>query len=270
MFAKIRHVAVITENWDRMAKFYQTIFGMKKITNGMTDERGEYNKNRGHLSDGVIGLALLQRQPGFRSGFDHFGLEVDEVQKVRDRLRDNYPDVFVAQSQSHVPFAGLRTHDPDGNQFDLSQKGMANVREGYLREGWEQPRWINHIAIRSGRPAHIAEFYQKVFELKPVESLSGNNSFYLTDGKVHLVIRPWDMVAYRGLMAGLDHFGFKVEHLEQAKKDLAALGSSEPTSAARKIATGRDGEVRQKNLEDCKLCEHALADPDGVLLDLTE
>ena len=81
MFAKIRHVAVMTENWDRMAKFYQTIFGMKKITNGMTDERGEYNTNRGHLSDGVIGLALLQRQPGFRSGFDHFGLEVDMLAK---------------------------------------------------------------------------------------------------------------------------------------------------------------------------------------------
>lgn len=270
MFAKIRHVAVMTENWDRMAKFYETIFGMKKITNGMTDEYGEYNKNRGHLSDGVIGLALLQRQPGFKSGFDHFGLEVDDVQKVRDRLRDYYPDVFVAQSQNHVPFAGLRTHDPDGNQFDLSQKGMANVREGYLKEGWEQPRWINHIAIRSGRPAHVAEFYQKVFELKPVETLCGDNSYYLTDGKVHVVVRPWDMVAYRGLMAGLDHFGFKVENLEQTKKDLDALGSSAPTSAARKIAIGRDGEVRQTNLEDCKLCEHALSDPDGVLLDLTE
>ena len=270
MFAKIRHVAVMTENWDRMAKFYQTVFGMKKITNGMTDEHGTYNKNRGHLSDGVIGLALLQRQPGFKSGIDHFGLEVDDVQTVRDRLRDHYPDVFVAQSQSHVPFAGMRTHDPDGNQFDLSQKGMANVREGYLKEGWEQPRWINHITIRSGRPPHVAEFYQKVFELKPVESLSGSNSFYLTDGKVHLVIRPWDMVAYRGLMAGLDHFGFKVDNLERTKKDLDALAASAPASSPRKIAIGRDGEVREKNLRDCKLCEHALSDPDGVLLDLTE
>jgi catechol 2,3-dioxygenase-like lactoylglutathione lyase family enzyme len=270
MFAKIRHVAVLTENWDRMAKFYQTVFGMRKITNGMTDERGEYNKNRGHLSDGVIGLALLQRQPGFKSGFDHFGLEVDDVQKVRDRLREQYPDVFVAQSQSHVPFAGLRTHDPDGNQFDLSQKGMANVREGYLQEGWDQQRWINHIAIRSGRPAHIAEFYQKVFELKPIEGLCGNDSYYLTDGKVNLVIRPWDMVSYRGLMAGLDHFGFKVDNLEQTKKDLATLADSAPSSGARKIAIGRDGEVRQKNLESCKLCMHALSDPDGVLLDLSE
>ncbi len=32
MFTKIRHVAIHTENYDRMAKFYQTILGMKKIT----------------------------------------------------------------------------------------------------------------------------------------------------------------------------------------------------------------------------------------------
>ena len=85
-----------------------------------------------------------------------------------------------------MPFAGLRGHDPDGNQYDLSQKGMANVREGYVEFGWEQPRWINHICIRSGRPAHIAEFYQKVFDLQPVEGMSGDNSYYLTDGKVRL------------------------------------------------------------------------------------
>jgi hypothetical protein len=71
-------------------------------------------------------------------------------------------------------------------------------------------------------------------------------------------------------MAGLDHFGFKVENLEQTKKDIAALAASAPASAARKIAVGRDGERRQQNLEACKLCKCALADPDGVLLDLTD
>jgi catechol 2,3-dioxygenase-like lactoylglutathione lyase family enzyme len=169
-----------------------------------------------------------------------------------------------------VPFAGLRGHDPDGNQWDLSQKGMNNVREGYVEFGWEQPRWINHICIRSGRPAHIAEFYQKVFDLKPVEGMSGDNSYYLTDGKVGLAIRPWDMVQYRGHMAGLDHFGFKVDNLEQTKKDLEALSAAAPASAPRKIAIGRDGETRQKNLEGCKLCKQSLSDPDGVLLDLTD
>ena len=31
MFAKIRHVATNTERYDTMAKFYQTIFGMKQM-----------------------------------------------------------------------------------------------------------------------------------------------------------------------------------------------------------------------------------------------
>ncbi len=270
MSTKIRHVAIHTDNHFRMANFYKTLFGMRKITAGMTDENGNYDKERGHLSDGVIGLALLQRQPGVLAGLDHFGFEVDDIQKVKDRLKQHYPDVFVAQSQGHVPFAGLRSHDPDGNQFDLSQKGMANVREGYLQDGWDQPRWINHIAIRTSRPAYLAAYYQKVFELQPVEGLSGNNSYYVTDGKVTIALRPWDMVSYRGLMAGLDHFGFRVESLDAIKKDIEKLSDAAPGSTARKIAIGRDGETRQKNLEACKLCKHALADPDGVLLDLTD
>ncbi|HWO43760.1 MAG TPA: VOC family protein [Candidatus Eisenbacteria bacterium] len=270
MFTKIRHIAIHTENYQRMATFYKTVFGMKKITEGMTDEHGNYNKERGHLSDGVIGLALLQRQPGFSAGLDHFGLEVADVQEVRERLKRHYPDVCIAQSQSHVPFAGLRTHDPDGNQFDLSQKGMANVREGYLEGGWEQPRWINHIAIRSARPEFLAEYYRKVFELEPVEGLSGGGSYLLSDGKVALVLRSWDMVSYRGLWAGLDHFGFKVEDLERTKQDLGKLAAEQPGSAPRKIAVGRDGATREKNLQECRLCRYALADPDGILLDLTD
>jgi predicted enzyme related to lactoylglutathione lyase len=269
-FTTIRHVAIHTDDHFREAAFYKNVFGMKKITNGMTDQNGNYDKERGHYSDGVIGLALLQRQPGTSAGLDHFGFAVEDVQKVKDRLAQNYPDVNVIQSQSHVPFAGLRSHDPDGNQFDLSQKGMANVREGYVEFGWEAPRWINHICIRTARPGYLAEFYEKVFELKVDPNLSDEGSFYVTDGKVYIALRPWSMVTHRGLMAGLDHFGFKVDNLEQTKKDLEALATSTPASGPRKIAIGRDGETRQKNLEGCKLCKYPLADPDGVLLDLSD
>ena len=64
MGTRIKHVAICTENYDRMAEFYKSVFGMKKITNGMTDATGNYNPERGHISDGLIGYALLQRQPG--------------------------------------------------------------------------------------------------------------------------------------------------------------------------------------------------------------
>jgi hypothetical protein len=71
-------------------------------------------------------------------------------------------------------------------------------------------------------------------------------------------------------MAGLDHFGYQVDDIAQTKKDLDELAKAFPASAPRKIAIGRDGETRQKNLEGCKFCKHALSDPDGVLLDLTD
>jgi hypothetical protein len=71
METRIKHVAICTENYDRMAEFYKSIFGMKKITNGMTDATGNYNPERGHISDGLIGYALLQRQPGISAGLDH-------------------------------------------------------------------------------------------------------------------------------------------------------------------------------------------------------
>src|SRR4030095_13934205 len=61
METRIKHVAICTENYDRMAEFYKTTFGMKKITNGMTDATGNFSPERGHISDGLIGYALLQR-----------------------------------------------------------------------------------------------------------------------------------------------------------------------------------------------------------------
>ena len=47
MFAQIRHLASHTERYDTMAKFYQTIFGMKQITTGLMDENSKANAERG-------------------------------------------------------------------------------------------------------------------------------------------------------------------------------------------------------------------------------
>ena len=270
MFTKIRHVAIHTDNYDKMAKFYQTVFGMKKITTGMTDETGAYNPNRGHISDGIIGMALLQRHPGADAGLDHFGLEVEDVQKVQDRLEESYPDVAVIKSMEHVPFAGLRTHDPAGNQFDLSQKGMVNVREGYTEKSWEQPRHLDHIAIRAANPRVLARFYQRVYELSLREDLSDEQNYYLTDGTVSLAIRPWTMVSYRGQREGLDHIGFKVENLESAQKEMEEMAVSSPGSAPRKIAIGKEGARREKNLEACKMGCYTTADPDGILIHFSQ
>ncbi|MBI2347588.1 MAG: VOC family protein [Deltaproteobacteria bacterium] len=270
MFARIRHVAVYTENYQRTCRFYQSIFGMKKITTGMTDEKGDYDPNRGHISDGVIGLALLQRHAGIRSGLDHFGFEVESTETVLERLRKGYPELRVAASLEHVPFSVLRIQDPAGTHIDVSQQGVAKVREGYLEEGWEQPRHLHHVAIRSGRPSRLAEFYQHVFELRPLEGVSDNGQLRLSDGRVSVVIIPTENNSYRAMTEGLDHIGFKVEDLKKAGRELDDLGKSHPDSAPKKIDLGRFGHVTRREIESCVLGQVALCDPDGVLMDLME
>ncbi|MGH7846527.1 MAG: hypothetical protein ACREQW_15345, partial [Candidatus Binatia bacterium] len=73
---------------------------------------------------------------------------------------------------------------------------------------------------------------------------------------------------FRGMREGLDHIGFKVENLDEAKKDIDELARSFPDAAPRKIDLGRDGSRRRENLESCKFGQHATADPDGILIDL--
>lgn len=270
MFARIRHVAVYTENYQKTARFYQTIFGMKKITTGMTDEKGNYDPNRGHISDGVIGLALLQRHAGIRSGLDHFGFEVQSTETVLERLRKSYPDLRIATSLEHVPFSVLRIQDPAGTHIDVSHKGVAKVREGYLEEGWEQPRHLHHVAIRAGNPSLLADFYQNVFELRPLEGTSEKGQLCLSDGKVSLVIIPCENSSYRAMTEGLGHVGFKVETVDKVKQELDELSQSDPDSAPKKIDIGRFGHGTKRELESCMLGRHALSDPDGVLLDLVD
>lgn len=269
-FAKIRHVAIYTENYDKTARFYRDIFGMRKITSGMTDEKGEYNPNRGHLSDGVMGLALLQRHAGIRSGLDHFGFEVESGQTVMERVKKKYPEVRVTSSLEHVPFAVMRIQDPAGTHMDVSQQGVAKVREGYLESGWEQPRHLHHVAIRTAKPAYLAEFYQEVFELRPVESGGADGQLCLSDGKVSIVIIPTENKSYRSMTEGLDHIGFKVDALKRADDDLRELARNHPESAPKKIDLGRFGPATLAEIDACSLGRRSLADPDGVLMDIVE
>jgi catechol 2,3-dioxygenase-like lactoylglutathione lyase family enzyme len=270
MFGKIRHIAMYTHNHAAVDKFYQTVFGMKRMTSGTLDETGKQNANRGHISDGVIGLAILSRYAGIQSGMDHFGFEVTDIKEYLRRMEAHYPKTLIAKGLEYVPFAGLRSYDPAGTQFDIAQAHVANVREGYNEAGWDQPRWINHISIRADKPAELAEFYEKIFELKEAETYKDDGSICMTDGKVKLLLRPRDNSLYRGLREGLDHIGFKVENLEQARMDLDALAESNPESAPRKLSVGIHGRMIEEDFMRCCLGQHFIADPDGVLIDMSE
>src|SRR5437588_2243217 len=161
MFCKINHVAIVSENYAQLAQFDIAAFGMR--TSDKTRPGRAVT-----VGDGYVGLNINPRRAGRSAGLDHFGIQVDDVETVFERMRKNYPSVKWLKRPSNRPFAGITTHDPDGNVFDLSQKDMSNRAAIYVQnDGKAHARHINHVALRTMRPNEMAQFYRDVFELTP-------------------------------------------------------------------------------------------------------
>ena len=157
MFAKINHVAIVSERYALLGKFYESVFGMKPS--------GTKNPARAiTVGDGYVGLNINPRKAGRAATLDHFGIQVEDVPTVFDRMKSKYPTADWIQRPSTRPFAGLTANDPDGNVFDISQKDMKNRHAAYVENTGEQnQRHISHVALRTMRPDEMAKFYVDVF-----------------------------------------------------------------------------------------------------------
>jgi catechol 2,3-dioxygenase-like lactoylglutathione lyase family enzyme len=267
MFAKINHVAIVSENYALLGQFYEAVFGMRTSPKARAGRAIT-------VGDGYVGLNINPRRAGRAAGLDHFGIEVADIELVFERMSKNYPDVKHLQRPSNRPFAGITTHDPDGNMFDLSQKDMKNRTSVYVEnDGRANPRHIDHVAMRTMRPAEIANFYRDVFELAPANKSSGDRNHYLTDGRVTLVIMPWEITDYAGtgiITAGMDHIGFKVENVEAFKQDVERIAADNPLLAPEPLGTGAEGSALLDLFRSsCPLGQHHMADCDGVLIDVS-
>ncbi len=116
--AKIRHVAVCTENPAKLAEFYQTTFGMKEVARG-TEKEG---RQAIYLSDGYINLALLPAR-GRREGIEHFGFEVENIEESGRVAKAQGAKQGLAPRPRDGRFAEFRIHDPVGVPVDLSENG---------------------------------------------------------------------------------------------------------------------------------------------------
>lgn len=265
MFAQMRHMAIVTSNADHEGNFYRDVFGLKRST--LTRAGGAVV-----VGDGYVGLNLNPRAPGRQAGFDHFGFEVQDVEVVFGRLKDKYPKIQVLHRPSNRPFAGISTHDPNGNVFDLSQLNMENRRDLYTEKVEERKRRVGHFGLRCVDPDLCGEFYRDVFELTELEKPAGDPNHYLSDGKVTLAVMPWKISDFYGSgieRPALDHIGFKVESLAAFKADvekhahLYAVEENRPEK-------NPEREVRQKLLASCCFGQYQMSDPDGVLIDVSE
>lgn len=267
MFAKLKHIAIVSDQYALQGKFYEAMFGMKTAAKARSERAIT-------VRDGYAGLNINPRKSGRQAGLDHFGLEVVDVELAFARLREKYPSIQVLKRPSTRPFAGISTHDPSGNVFDLSQIGMENRTEVYIEEERKQERYISHIALRTLNVEQAAQFYIDVYELEEREKKSSDPNFYLSDGRITLVLMPWKIADYDGTgisRPGPDHIGFTVEDLEKFKQRVQTVGDNNPHLRPRPVGAGAEGEARLKLFAStCPYGHYHMADVDGVLIDVTE
>jgi catechol-2,3-dioxygenase len=114
---KLRHLALLTHQPDKLADYSKRVFDMKEM----------YRTKNGsvHLSDGEVNLAILNasdpKEPGHPVGLYHFGFHVEDNKEVTARINEVYP--AGAPKERKATYAEGRATDPDGNLIDISAVG---------------------------------------------------------------------------------------------------------------------------------------------------
>jgi catechol 2,3-dioxygenase-like lactoylglutathione lyase family enzyme len=264
MSARINHVAITSDHYAINARFYQALFGMKTGNRPLGPARAI------SIGDGYVGMTHIPRRDGRTSGLDHFGIEVDDIEDTIERMRKFDSDAL--KRPPIRPYAAYSAHDPDTNIFDLSQRNIGFQKDVYADNSADdraQPRTLSHIALRTRNAERCAHFYAEVFGLSLLNRSDDN--YYLSDGRVTLVIIPWKIEDYYGMdpaRTGLDHIGFKVESVEQVKKDLEFLIGENPHMHGRPLGYGTEGEARLALFKKCPLGCHHFTDIVGVYIDV--
>jgi len=137
--AKIKHIAIATQDPAKTAQFYKDVFGLKEIAKINSPGATGF-----HLTDGDINFAVLKfkndqtagvPQGKAYSGLHHIGFEVDSIEAVDKKLADAGAPIRDDINQalglgrnlaSHVN-AEVKYSAPDGVIIDISETGWAGT-----------------------------------------------------------------------------------------------------------------------------------------------
>jgi len=112
--AKIRHIAIFSDDPENLSKFYVKVFGM--TVKGKSDTGGAV-----WMTDGYMDIALLKRSNELApEGLHHFGITLDAGEKegVYNRLKE--ADAWMMKPPPGRPYVEDACKDADGNKFDIS------------------------------------------------------------------------------------------------------------------------------------------------------
>lgn len=106
----IRFLAVQTPVPEKTAELYQSSFDLKKV--------GRTNKDTVYLSDDDVVLGLMKEQIIGRPGAQYFGVQVNNLAEIGERLKQVGLSLPAPNSDGEI-----RMTDPEGNLFVVSEAG---------------------------------------------------------------------------------------------------------------------------------------------------
>ena len=285
MTARISHIASISNNPTPVATLYETIFGMELDQTLRSPEFGEF------LSDGNITFNLRPRLAGHRVGLDHFGIEVDDIAGLFDKLRGDYPAIGWVEQSPEGANGDYFSHDPAGSIFALSQRDGDKIGErpterpkspNFARwsKGDPAARYFHHYAIRTRKLEECARFYHEIFGFSHKGPTANDPNHYLSDGRMTLMLIPWSITDYGGISVtgrGPDHIGFKVEDGDTVREEIDGYCSHfSPGQAPIWLLTAisrttAESQIRAAMIEQsCPISQYQFTDKDGVFVVISD
>ena len=124
--AKLRHIAMVAEEMEKTAQFYERSFGMKRVRQHATAIG---------LSDGVVSLVIIHpsnvnMKGDNRRGVHHVGFLVDDVEEASAIVEANGATAHGGIIASNGAVGERKYRDPNGQIFDLTGPE-------YARDTWQ-------------------------------------------------------------------------------------------------------------------------------------
>ena len=120
--AKLRHLAILTHQPDRLADFYTKVFEMEEM---YRTKNGSVHLSR-RRSESGDSQRQRSKRTGASAGIVSFWISRRRQQRNRKRIQEIYPE--GAPKEREATYAEGRGSDPDGNLFDISTVGWGGTR----------------------------------------------------------------------------------------------------------------------------------------------
>ena len=120
--AQIKHIAISSDDTEKLARFYKEVFGFRQSRPTPEGRKTIY------LTDGHVELTILENTNQQNSnGLHHFGIQTDDLEDTVRRVEKLQPGKSVVRPESNAAEQAWLS-DAAGNHIYLSVNGRLDYQ----------------------------------------------------------------------------------------------------------------------------------------------